>query len=84
MTHRSDLHRSADPLILCSPLDLSVAYNFLPYWKLPLVGERLDGGEQVVGRITGAVDRIIEEHHLAKERWAADAAQSEPPSEPTR
>ena len=61
-----------------------MAYNFLPYWKLPLVGERLDGGEQVVGRITGAVDRIIEEHHLAKERWATDAAQSEPPSEPTR
>ena len=62
----------------------NLAYSACAYWKLPFVGEWLDGGEQVVGRIKGAIDRIIEQHRIVEERRSADEAHSEDQSEPAR
>lgn len=65
-----------DALKQLFPIIMLRALSPVQYWKLPLFGQRLDGCEQVVTRLTRAVDHIIEE------RRAADAAQSEQGREP--
>ena len=65
-----------DALKQLFPIIMLRCMSPLTYWKLPLIGQRLDGCEQVVQRLTRAVDHIIEE------RRSADVAQSEQGKEP--
>lgn len=65
-----------DALKQLFPIIMLRCMSPLKYWTLPLIGQRLDGCEKVVHRLTRAVDHII------AERRAADAAQSEQGKEP--